>query len=84
MTEYIAGDSQWRYPGYGDDLPPTGAKCLILTQGGICVVGAWGHGCIAWAPLPKRDKARELHEEVRNALDSADIKQRMGQWPREL
>ena len=26
---------------------------------------------------------RELHEEVRNALDSADIKQRMGQWPRE-
>jgi hypothetical protein len=32
----------------------------------------------------KRDTARELHEEVRNALDSADIKQRMGQWPREL
>jgi hypothetical protein len=27
---------------------------------------------------------RELHEEVRNALDSADFKQRMGQWPREL
>ena len=26
---------------------------------------------------------RELHEEVRNALDSADIKQRMGQWQRE-
>jgi hypothetical protein len=32
----------------------------------------------------KRDTVRELHEEVRNALDSADIKQRMGQWPREL
>jgi hypothetical protein len=26
----------------------------------------------------KRDTVRELHEEVRNALDSADIKQRMG------
>ena len=26
----------------------------------------------------KRDTARELHEEVRNALDSADTKQRMG------
>jgi hypothetical protein len=30
------------------------------------------------APLPKRDTVRELHEEVRGALDSADIKQRMG------
>ena len=26
----------------------------------------------------KRDTVRELHEEVRNALDSADTKQRMG------
>ena len=30
------------------------------------------------APLPKRDTVRELHEEVRGALHSADIKQRMG------
>ena len=27
---------------------------------------------------------KELHEEVRNALDSADFKQRAGEWPREL
>jgi hypothetical protein len=30
------------------------------------------------APLPKRNAERELHEEVLGALDSADIKQRMG------
>lgn len=75
---YVAGNSVWQYPHAGDALPPTDAKCLILTRGGVCVVGAWGVGCIAWAPLPKRDKERELHAEVRNALDSADIKQRMG------
>lgn len=78
MKDYIAGESTWRLPAQGADLPPTGAKCLILTQGGVCVVGAWGQGCVAWAPLPK------MHDEVRNALDSADFKQRMGQWPREL
>ena len=78
MKDYIAGESTWRLPAQGADLPPTGAKCLILTQGGVCVVGAWGQGCVAWAPLPR------MHDEVRNALDSADIKQRMGQWPREL
>jgi len=62
MKDYIAGETKWRLPSQGD-LPPTGAKCLILTTGGVCVVGA---------PLPR------MHDEVRNALDSADIKQRMG------
>ena len=32
----------------------------------------------ALAPRPKRDTVRGLQEEVRNALDSAEIKQRMG------
>jgi hypothetical protein len=59
MKEYIAGKAVWRYPKAGDELPPINAKCLILTNGGVCIVGSWGVGCLAWAPLPKRDKLKE-------------------------
>lgn len=59
MKDYIAGEAVWQYPDAGDGLPPTSAKCLLLTIGGVCVVGAWGVGCLAWAPLPKRDKLKE-------------------------
>ena len=34
--------------------------------------------------LRKLKDRQEMHEEVRNALDSADYKQRAGEWPREL
>jgi len=39
------------------------AKTLLLTIGGIAIVGSWtgevGQSFLAWAPLPKRDKALE-------------------------
>ena len=33
--------------------PPSGSKLLLLTNGGIAVIGNWGPGFVAWAPLPK-------------------------------
>lgn len=54
-----AGQVFWRY-----DIPQDrGSKTLLLTVGGICVTGTWlgdlGQYYIAWAPMPKRDKAAE-------------------------
>lgn len=59
--DYIAGVPVWHYPGAGDALPPGGAKCLLLTEGGICVTGTWrpDGGFIAWSPMPKRSKLKE-------------------------
>jgi hypothetical protein len=61
---YIAQDRlnarmQWRY----EVAPHRGAKVQLLTIGGMSVVGTWygelGEAFLAWAPLLKRDKARE-------------------------
>jgi hypothetical protein len=58
--EYIAAHIvAWNYekPSHG------GAKSLLLTIGGIAIVGIWsgevGDSYLAWAPLPKRDKEQE-------------------------
>ena len=58
---YIAGLPGWNYPDAGDPLPAGGDKCLLLTKGGVCIVGAWsnGVGLLAWSPMPKRDKTKE-------------------------
>lgn len=53
------GDIYWRY-----EVPPDrGAKVQLLTVGGVAVYGQWygklGENFLAWAPLPKRDKAQE-------------------------
>lgn len=57
---YVAGVAEYRYPGAGDETPPGGAKVLLLTIGGVCIVGTWcPRSCVAWAPLPKRDKKKE-------------------------
>ncbi|RQR63829.1 hypothetical protein [Burkholderia sp. Bp8998] len=51
--------SEWVYgkPQHG------GAKCLLLTIGGIAVIGVWqgevGQHYLAWAALPKRNKELE-------------------------
>lgn len=37
--EYIAGGVQFYYPGAGDEAPPLSAKVLLLTVGGVCIVG---------------------------------------------
>lgn len=60
VQEYVAGGDAFSYPGAGDLPPAGGAKVLLLTQGGICTIGQWGDPFfIGWAPLPKRDKAKE-------------------------
>lgn len=66
--EYVAAHVvAWNYakPEHG------GAKSLLLTIGGIAIVGIWsgevGESYLAWAPLPKRDKnlERQILEELR-------------------
>lgn len=56
---YIAGEAVYRYPAAGDEPAVPGAKCLILTAGGVCVIGTWGNDALAWAPLPKRNHDKE-------------------------
>jgi hypothetical protein len=50
-SEPIVG---WRDPAWAP--PPRGAKCLLLTEGGVAVIGLWSDdgGFVAWSPLPKR------------------------------
>ena len=50
MKDYLAGQAVWRMPA--DDPPPLGVKMLLLTPGGVCVIGTWETWAIAWAPLP--------------------------------
>jgi hypothetical protein len=58
--KYQAGGNAYFYPKAGDELPLRGAKVILLTKGGIATIGAWNAAfCIGWAPLPKRDKAKE-------------------------
>lgn len=61
LKSYVAGGSPFaNYPGAGDPLPPKGAKVLLLTEGGVCVVGPWAsEGYVAWHPLPPRDREKE-------------------------
>ena len=64
MTDkgYIAGTLGWLYPSTGDPMPGSSSdKCLLLTKGGVCIVGAWstGAGLLAWLPMPLRDKNKE-------------------------
>jgi hypothetical protein len=58
---YVAGGDAFLYPGAGDQVPPGGAKVLLLTQGGVCTIGQWSDDgfFLGWAPLPKRDKVKE-------------------------
>lgn len=60
--KYLAAeDTGYRYPKAGDPMPPGGTKLLLLTRGGICIVGHWIDDgfFIAWSPMPKRDKNKE-------------------------
>ena len=61
MKDYLAGGAPFQYPDAGDEKPPGGAKVQLLTKGGICVSGSWNDSgaFLGWAPLPKRDKAKE-------------------------
>lgn len=63
MTElpYLVGHYEWMYPSAGDAEAPVGTKILILTKGGVAVVGVWRVEMedIAWLPLPRRNKDKE-------------------------
>lgn len=37
--------------------PPRSSKVLLLTVYGVAILGPWGAGCVAWAPLPQIDAA---------------------------
>lgn len=59
---HLASDDVWfRYPEAGDPLPPSNTKLLLLTRGGICIVGQWvvDGFFVAWSPMPKRNKEKE-------------------------
>lgn len=46
-----------------------GVKCFLLTIGAVCVVGSITNDTrahyVAWAPMPKRDKAEEERRGIR-------------------
>ena len=50
------GSVYWRNPA--QYAPPVGRKLLLLTDGGVAVIGLWAKdgGFQAWRPLPKRIK----------------------------
>ena len=67
---YLAAESpEFLYPEAGDPPAPRGVKLNLLTSGGISTHGIWTEGSnfIAWAPLLKRNKAKErLIAEISN------------------
>lgn len=59
---YLAStDPEWNYPAAGDPPAPLGVKLQLLNSGGIATMGQWTEGSnfIAWAPLLKRNRAKE-------------------------
>lgn len=57
INDHVATDDapEWREMR----LAPWGYKCLLLTQGGVAVIGVASHddtGYIAWCPMPRISK----------------------------
>jgi hypothetical protein len=50
----VAGTVYWRDPVV--EPPPRGVKLLVLTSGGVTVIGDWvtNSNFVAWSPMPKR------------------------------
>ena len=53
-----SGICEYRDPAI--DPPPRGCKVLLLTSGGVAVVGDWtdDSNLVAWAPLPRKPVCR--------------------------
>jgi hypothetical protein len=53
----VSGEVFWRDPQ--KEPPPMGRKLLVLTSGGIAVIGDWmiDSNFVAWSPLPKKRKS---------------------------
>ena len=51
----------YTYPSPDGTGRPGRGGLLLLTQGGICVFGTWASDgrYLGWAPLPRRDQAKE-------------------------
>lgn len=58
FRDYVAGVAAYLYPGLGEDVPPGGAKVLLLTKGCICTTGTWSNDgrYLAWSPLPRHSE----------------------------
>ena len=56
----LPGDLYWRDAVLNP--PPIGVKLLLLTEGGVAVVGDWKDdgGFIAWCPLPKKKITKQI------------------------
>lgn len=50
-----SGEVFWRDPA--KQPPPSGAKLLVLTSGGVAVISDWTDksNFVAWSPLPKKN-----------------------------
>lgn len=66
---YITGEPEDIYFRY-EEPAHKGKKCLLLTVGGVLVVGSWsgelGEHYLAWSPMMKRDKEKE--EQIRQTF----------------
>lgn len=62
-----SGEVYWRDPG--SEPPPRGVKMLILTSGGVAIIGDWNDDSnfVAWSPLPKK---RQHRPDARHAWPS--------------
>lgn len=58
-----SGEVYWRDPT--DEPPPRGVKLLILTSGGVAVMGDWvtDSNFVAWSPLPRKRKNNTTSEQ---------------------
>lgn len=58
LKTYVAGVAAYHYPILGEELPPGGAKVLLLTVGTVCAIGSWSENekDLAWSPLPLRSE----------------------------
>ena len=71
---YFADGQEFYYPLAGDPKPPEDHKVILLTTGGVCVVGSWNeYWYLGWLPLPKRNKEKELQIEQVKASRHSDI-----------
>lgn len=65
---YQAGGQEFYYPSAGDPYPLDDHKVILLTKGGVCVVGTWNnYWYLGWLPLPKRNKQKEAQIEIKSS-----------------
>jgi hypothetical protein len=81
MKDYHAShDVTWNY--FGIDIDPPGGKIQLLTTGGIAIFGDRNttEGCVAWAPLVKRNQRKELWLKIFPAyhIDSKEALRKLG------